>query len=42
MTVIVTPAALHRIRPSAARAYTLPIVRELPAQPAGTGEPLTW
>ena len=42
MTVIVTPAARHRIHPSADRAYTLPIVRELPAQRAGTGEPFTW
>ena len=42
MNVIVTSAARNRIHPGAARAYTVPIVRELPAQPAGTGEPFTW
>jgi hypothetical protein len=42
MTVIVTSAARHRIKPIVGRGYTLPIVRELPAQPAGTGETFTW
>ena len=42
MTVIATSVARTRIHPSAARAYTIPIVRELPAQPAATGEPFTW
>jgi hypothetical protein len=42
MTVIATSVARNRIHPGAARAYTIPIVRELPAQPAGTGEPFTW
>jgi hypothetical protein len=42
MTVIVPSAARNRIHPIAGRAYTLPIVRELPSQPAGAGETFTW
>jgi hypothetical protein len=42
MTVIVTSAAPNRIHPIAGRVYSLPTVRELPAQPAGTAEPFTW
>jgi hypothetical protein len=39
---IVTSAARNRIHPIARRSYRLPIVRELPAPPAGTGETFTW
>jgi hypothetical protein len=42
MTVIVTSAARHRIHPGAGRVYTLPVVRELPAQPADAADRFTW
>jgi hypothetical protein len=42
MTVIVTSAARNRIHPIPGHVYTLPIVRERPAQPAGAGETFTW
>ena len=33
MTLTLSPLAHRRIRPIAEHAYTLPVVRELPAQP---------
>lgn len=42
MTVIVTSAARNRIHSNAGRVYTLPVVRELPAQPADAGNSSTW
>jgi hypothetical protein len=42
MTVIAKSAARNRIHPIAGRVYTVPIVRELPGQPAGSGQTFTW
>ena len=39
MTIKTTAPAQHRIRPINEHVYTLPVVRELPAQPSGLPEP---
>ena len=32
----------HRTQPVAGHAYTVPVVRELPSQPAASAGPRTW
>jgi hypothetical protein len=42
MSVIVTSTSRRRITPVQGRVYTVPVVRELPLQPAGPLGDLTW
>lgn len=42
MTVIATTAARRRLHPVADHAYTVPVVRELPAQSPDPAAALTW
>jgi hypothetical protein len=42
MTVTITPPLQRRLAPLAAHVYTLPVVRELPAQPVDLRDSGTW
>jgi hypothetical protein len=42
MTVITTPSARHRTTPVAAHVFTMPVVRELPAQSVAIRDTSAW
>ena len=42
MTVATTPSARQRTSPVAAHVFTIPVVRELPAQPVAIHDTSTW
>jgi hypothetical protein len=42
MTITVPPARRRRIDAGSVHAYSMPVVRELPSQPADPARDLTW